>query len=270
MQTKTWKLTGSKLFIPSIVILALIVFYFVIKSYIDMFGTVRVNSAEAWGQFGDFVGGLTNPILSFLGLLVLLQTFRHQLESSKRQLAVSETEKFENTFFKLVDKFEAQATEVFRDPKNKGYAKSLRAKLLSKRSVITAEGWEAGLATAGQHAADVVSSDSDRLNSFGRKFSQCLYFIENSSLEATQRKFYFSYAFESFMKYELTIYLAFVFVRSPDTVKIIRKYKLASRLKDAAFCCPQVKDLYAGRDLGCAYPLPKAKPVDDDLKVDNP
>lgn len=29
---------------------------------------------DAWGQFGDFIGGVLNPTFSFLALIVLLST----------------------------------------------------------------------------------------------------------------------------------------------------------------------------------------------------
>jgi hypothetical protein len=268
MKKSTRMFSSGSLFVGSIAVLALLLFYGVFKSYIDMFGTVKIHDSEAWGQFGDFVGGLTNPILSFLGLLVLLQTFKYQLETSKRQIAVSENEKFENTFFKLIDKFENQAAVIFRNPKNENYAKSLRSKLLSKKDDLAAESWTDALEKAGQHVRGVIESDADRLGSFGRKFSQCLYFVENSDLDLAKKEFYFSYALESFMKYELTIYMAFIFVRSPKSVEIIREYRLASRLKDSAFCCPQVRELYFGKDYDGAYPLPKTKPGDEDLKAE--
>ncbi|RAU43473.1 MULTISPECIES: hypothetical protein [unclassified Pseudomonas] len=262
---KPW---GASLFVSAVVALALLIFYLVFKSYIDMFGTHKINDAAAWGQFGDFVGGLTNPILSFLGLLVLLQTFRFQIEASARQIEVSEIEKFENTFFKLVDKFDKQAASIFRGAKNENYNKTLRSKLLSEKERLSTQDWAEGLAHAGVHVRKVIESDNDRLGSFGRKFSQCLYFIDNSSLTHDKKEFYFTYALESFMKHEMTIYMAIVFARSPKSVEIIRRYKLASRLKDSAFCCNQVRELYSGKDYDGAYPLQKAKSADEDLKSD--
>ena len=268
MDWNKWKLPGVTIFVLSVGLLALTLFYLVFSAYVEMFGTVRIHDAAAWGQFGDFVGGLTNPILSFLGLIVLLQTFRYQLDSSKRQIAVSEIEKFENTFFKMVDRFEISASELFRSPKNESYHKTLRAKLLRKKDEISEMTWAEGLNAADQHVREIVASDADRIHSFVRKFSQCLYFVERSSLESLQKEFYFSYALEAFMKFEYTIFMAVVFVRSPDSVEIIRKYKLGSRLKETAFCCSQVRELYSGRDFEGAYPFVKTTLVDEDLKVD--
>jgi hypothetical protein len=50
---------------------------------------------EVWGQFGDFIGGTVNPILSFLSLLALVFTVvlqTRQLENSRTELANSRAE----------------------------------------------------------------------------------------------------------------------------------------------------------------------------------
>lgn len=50
---------------------------------------------DVWGQFGDFIGGTVNPILSFLSLLALVFTVvlqTRQLENSREELANSKTE----------------------------------------------------------------------------------------------------------------------------------------------------------------------------------
>ncbi len=46
---------------------------------------------QAWGQVGDYFGGLINPILNLLVLVVLLKTYQHQIE-----------QKHETTFFELL------------------------------------------------------------------------------------------------------------------------------------------------------------------------
>lgn len=48
----------------------------------------KLKEVEAWGQFGDFVGGMVNPIMSFLTLIAVLVTVALQ----GRQLALSQEE----------------------------------------------------------------------------------------------------------------------------------------------------------------------------------
>ncbi|MCK8688365.1 hypothetical protein, partial [Pseudomonas umsongensis] len=51
-----------------------LLFVFVIFCAFIYFGENKYNVPENIGQIGDFIGGLTNPVLSFLALLVLLRT----------------------------------------------------------------------------------------------------------------------------------------------------------------------------------------------------
>lgn len=81
---------------------------------------------ESAGQFGDFVGGLTNPIMAFLALIAVVSTIRIQVKElkatreelrlTKEELASSRTaqealaktsakQNFEDTFFRLMTHF---------------------------------------------------------------------------------------------------------------------------------------------------------------------
>jgi uncharacterized membrane protein len=74
------------------------------------------NSVAEWGQFGDYVGGLLNPIFGFLGLVALLATLylqRQQLQGSLQELKDSakslraqerewRIQNFEASFFELL------------------------------------------------------------------------------------------------------------------------------------------------------------------------
>lgn len=62
------------------------------------------------GAIGDFIGGILNPILAFLVLLVLLATTRLQREELadtrrelKKSASAAEKQAFENTFFNLLE-----------------------------------------------------------------------------------------------------------------------------------------------------------------------
>lgn len=48
-----------------------------------------VDVRAAWGQLGDFIGGVTNPVLSFMGLIALLVTVKlqaDQLNATREEL----------------------------------------------------------------------------------------------------------------------------------------------------------------------------------------
>lgn len=50
---------------------------------------------DAWGQFGDYLGGLLNPVLSFFGLLALLYTIllqQEELAYTREEMAATKKE----------------------------------------------------------------------------------------------------------------------------------------------------------------------------------
>lgn len=72
-----------------IVASAVVVLALVIAAYAVRFGRSSISSdPAAWGQFGDFLGGISNPILSFLTIAMLAVTIVLQA----RQLAISSKE----------------------------------------------------------------------------------------------------------------------------------------------------------------------------------
>lgn len=67
-------------------------------------------SQEVWAQFGDFLGGVINPILSFLTILLLLESIKCQNEANNsltQQLDINKKNEklkiFENLFFHLIN-----------------------------------------------------------------------------------------------------------------------------------------------------------------------
>lgn len=85
------------------------------------FGETKFAISENVGQVGDFIGGLTNPILSFCALIVLLRTTLIQVSEARKttkflskQQEIMEKEKFENTFFQLLERLENYCEIHFR------------------------------------------------------------------------------------------------------------------------------------------------------------
>lgn len=73
-------------------------------------GASLSEKTEVWGQFGDYVGGVVNPILSFVTIYLLINSIGLQRESNdsltseiKRQEQLEEYKKFELRFFRLVE-----------------------------------------------------------------------------------------------------------------------------------------------------------------------
>ena len=67
----------------------------VFVSYFMHFNNGFSPKQEEWGLFGDFIGGILNPILSFMALISLLLTVvlqSKQLELSRQELSATRIE----------------------------------------------------------------------------------------------------------------------------------------------------------------------------------
>lgn len=92
-----------------ITISAIVVAVVVIYVYSSHFGKIEGNH-ERWGQFGDYFGGVLNPIFSFLGLIAIVTTYwlqtrqlRQALSDNKTQTERAELAQFQSTFFQLLE-----------------------------------------------------------------------------------------------------------------------------------------------------------------------
>ncbi|SEO98786.1 putative phage abortive infection protein [Pseudomonas sp. ok266] len=77
----------------------------------------RTETAAYWGQIGDFVGGILNPLLSFTALIAVLYSLRAQNKElalaradakenqriQAQQSLIFERQNFESVFFRLLD-----------------------------------------------------------------------------------------------------------------------------------------------------------------------
>ncbi len=97
-------------------VLAGLGFLVAVGFYATSFSGELADSNEIWGQFGDYLGGLLNPIFGFLSLIAILATLfvqGQELRYSTEELAKSAEalklqseamvqQNFENTFFQLL------------------------------------------------------------------------------------------------------------------------------------------------------------------------
>jgi hypothetical protein len=60
------------------------------------------SSQEVWGQFGDYFGGVLNPILSFFAFCALLYTVHLQLQSSRDAELRHDEQVFDSRFFRIL------------------------------------------------------------------------------------------------------------------------------------------------------------------------
>ena len=144
------------LFISVIALLCAIVPF----TYVVNFGHLSISDRpELWGAFGDFIGGILNPLLSFAafsGLLLTLFLQREQLKQNEQeldltrqelslstaelrrsadaqnvQIETSKLQNFESTFFSLLDRFEVQCAHIVRVYINEDVESSNNVKYIS-------------------------------------------------------------------------------------------------------------------------------------------
>lgn len=70
--------------------------------YTSVFSTDVFPNREAWGQFGDYFGGVLNPLLSFAAFVTLLITLRVQLNANATNERWSREQVREQRLFQLL------------------------------------------------------------------------------------------------------------------------------------------------------------------------
>ncbi|UZT77039.1 putative phage abortive infection protein [Ectopseudomonas chengduensis] len=102
----------------------------------------HAEELQYWGQIGDFIGGVLNPLLSFLALMAVLHTIkiqRHELKEAReeaklantiqnKQTEVFERQNFESVLFRLFDVHNKITDRILNTKK---YSDSAFQKLLS-------------------------------------------------------------------------------------------------------------------------------------------
>lgn len=70
------------------------------------------SSAAEWGQFGDYMGGLLNPLFGLISVVLVAATLRSQTQAAKLQA-------FENQFFILLELLGSVVQSIDRKMKDK-------------------------------------------------------------------------------------------------------------------------------------------------------
>lgn len=85
-----------------------------IAPYIWVYGFHWSDSQEIWGQFGDFFGGLLNPIYAFLAFLALLYTIA--IQATELKLATTEFARQADSMQKQLDhnRLSAEKEDLFK------------------------------------------------------------------------------------------------------------------------------------------------------------
>lgn len=93
---------GKNRILVGAVFLVLLVIVVVAGMYISVFSTNILSEQDKWGQFGDYFGGVLNPILSFFAFVALLVTLRVQLTANEDSGRRHDEQLREQRLFQLV------------------------------------------------------------------------------------------------------------------------------------------------------------------------
>ncbi|QOV55133.1 hypothetical protein CA266_06755 [Serratia marcescens] len=90
--------------------ISLIIMAGVLALYYLWFGPGFSGKTDAWGQFGDYFGGVLNPILTFTSVVLLIRSIDLQRDANnslitenKRQEKLEKRKDFEFRFYNLID-----------------------------------------------------------------------------------------------------------------------------------------------------------------------
>jgi hypothetical protein len=204
------------------------------------------------GQVGDFIGGLTNPVLSFLALLALLRTTQIQTSEAKkttsfmaRQQELMEREKFETTFFQLLDRLEKYCDDNLRvkvviAKKTKSVITDIADKMITRREEFDGLSVRAQLKALKQHIFKLA--DNDLCICFMLRAVRVLKFVEGSAFSMETKSAYVELLRDTMLPDERVVLSSYAFFLRVDR-NLIKKWKLGY-LTDHAYASKMMFEYY--------------------------
>ncbi|MBZ9780873.1 hypothetical protein K9857_04815 [Pseudomonas sp. REP124] len=203
------------------------------------------------GQVGDFVGGLTNPVLSFIGLVVLLRTTLIQTNEARKtsvimleQQKLFEQERFESAFFILLERYETAVESHFRlkDDKDK-LTRGLRVLQDLRKKRIEFDGLPIKTRIKEVYAHVKMVLNPDRHKKIIMRVWQVFHYINRSKLPLDRKKYYFLILIDSMEPCEVVIFLSAAFL-SRTHRKNVRLYSPSNHLHPQFFVTEVVHEYF--------------------------
>lgn len=138
--------------IPVAVVSMLVLLHFQFGVNIPFLRVFNPESATYWGQIGDFVGGVLNPVLSFIALLAVVLSLRSQ--ASELRAARAEARAAQSTQIKQTQIFKEQSQLIERQSFETVFFGLLQ---LKERNVETAKYYHNGNEAIGLSAFETYS-----------------------------------------------------------------------------------------------------------------
>lgn len=79
---------------------------------IEMFNYDYVVDKDLWSAYGDFIGGVLGTIFAFVGVVLMVETFKYQNQATQKNLYQTERQCFHDLFFELLKLYQLQVSEM--------------------------------------------------------------------------------------------------------------------------------------------------------------
>lgn len=208
------------------------------------------------GQVGDFVGGLTNPVLSFIALIVLLRTTLIQTNEARKtslimlqQQLLMEEERFESTFYKLLERYEnsAETNLRWRAPKDKlTFGLRILQDARKRRAEFNCLSLRMQVKEVRSHISAVFNKDKI-IKTMARAW-KVYRFLDGAKLPDARKKYYFSIMVDAMEPCELIIFLSSTFAVKNKS-KGLKKYLPGKSIRKEFFPAGVLYNYYCGLSL---------------------
>jgi hypothetical protein len=221
-----------------------------------------------WGEFGDYFGGVLNPLFGLGGFLALLYTvhlqsneLRANAESARSQLDLMQYQRFEDTYFRLLGLYNevVQSLSISVGPSSRYSGETahtytgrecLRAiheRLLTDYMNKAARGDIASTALDGIEIEykEFYDQHGHLVGHYFRTIYNAIKFVDRSHLSATEKKAYTNILRAQLSKFELG--LLFYNVASTygrdRMLPYVKQYHLLKHLEDGVLASPDDRNV---------------------------
>lgn len=153
----------NRYIVAAAVLVFLVLFSYFAQFYLNLHYVVS-NEPEAWGQLGDYVGGILNPLLGFVSIILLIRSLSIQVDANKELRievqAAKKTERLRSFEMQLFNMLDSQKT----------YFDSFR---------IDAGGHGAGVRLSGGEAVIRIEDNVEDLRSSNSDASSVIEYLEH-------------------------------------------------------------------------------------------
>jgi hypothetical protein len=246
-----------------LVIFSIMVALLLISLYFWKFPNVLAEKQDVWGQFGDYVGGILNPLFSLTALFALLYTIKlqskelhestEQLKASAEALALQNNvmvrQQFETTFFQMLGLFNEVVKAMELRFTNNASDKSFKGRLcifrLLEELIQSVAGIQAESLIKDKYYA-IYNEYNFLLGHYFRTLYSIIKFVDNSKLSDLDKKFYTNIIRAQLSEHELALLFyncIYLDEAQEKFLPLVKKYKLLKHLHKNLLTNPVHRDL---------------------------